>query len=110
MTKDQSEKLPGAYKQFIEKFPALGAAHDSVEKAVEAAGPMDPKTCELVKIGISIGAGLESAVKAHVRKALRHGASEAHIEQAVLLAMNTCGLPRTVAAWTWAQQQIERGL
>jgi hypothetical protein len=37
------------------------------------------------------------------------GATEVEIEQAVLLAYNTLGWPRTVAAWTWARQQIERG-
>jgi len=71
---------------------------------------LDAKTCELVKIGLSIGAGLESAVRSHVRKAMQAGATEKEIEQAVLLAMNTLGLPRTVAAWTWARTQIERGV
>jgi AhpD family alkylhydroperoxidase len=101
-------KLPGTFKAFIEKFPALGEAHDLVARAVEAAGPLDRKTCELVKIGLSIGAGLESAVRSHVRKATAAGATVAEIEQTVLLAMNTCGLPRTVAAWQWAWQQIDR--
>jgi len=101
-------KLPGTFKAFVEKFPALGEAHELVARAVDAAGPLDRKTCELVKIGISIGAGLESAVRSHVRKATSAGATVPEIEQTVLLAMNTCGLPRTVAAWQWAWQQFER--
>jgi len=101
-------KLPGTFKAFVEKFPALGEAHELVARAVDTAGPLDRKTCELIKIGISIGAGLESAVRSHVRKATSAGATVPDIEQAVLLAMNTCGLPRTVAAWQWAWQQIER--
>ena len=101
-------KLPGTFKAFVQKFPALGRAHETVAKAVEQAGPMDAKTCELVKIGISLGAGLESALRSHVRRAMEHGAAKAEVEQAILLAMNTCGLPRTVAAWQWAQQQFER--
>jgi 4-carboxymuconolactone decarboxylase len=101
-------KLPGTYKAFITKFPALGDSHEAIARAVADAGPLDEKTCELIKIGISIGAGLESAVRSHVRKAMRHGATEQEIEQAVLLAMNTCGFPRTVAAWSWARMQIER--
>ncbi|HEY3324939.1 MAG TPA: carboxymuconolactone decarboxylase family protein [Planctomycetota bacterium] len=103
-------KVPGAFKAFIERFPALGDAHETVARAVEHAGPLDQKTCELVKIGICIGAGLDSAMRAHVRKAMQSGATEAEIEQACLLAMNTCGFPRTVAAWSWARQQIERGV
>ena len=105
----QPEKLPGTYKQFVARFPELGEAHATIGKAVEAAGPLQRKTLELIKIGISVGAGLETAVRSHVRQALQHGATEAEIEQAVLLAYNTVGWPRMIAAWTWARQQIERG-
>ena len=104
------EKLPGTYKEFVTRFPELGKAHEDIAKAVESYGPLDRKACELIKIGISMGAGLDSAVRSHVRKALQHGATEAEIEQAVLLGMNTVGCPRTVAAWSWARQQIERGV
>ena len=100
--------LPATFKAFIEKFAALGEAHEQVAKAVDAAGPLDRKSCELIKVGICIGAGLESALRSHVRRAMQHGASETEVEQTVLLAMNTCGFPRTVAAWQWARQQIER--
>jgi 4-carboxymuconolactone decarboxylase len=106
----QPQKLPGTYKEFVTKFPALGAAHEAVGKAVDAVGPLDRKMCELIKIGISIGAGLESATRSHVRRAMEHGATEAEIEQAVLLAFNTCGFPRTVMGWQWARQQIARGM
>ena len=106
----QPEKLPGTYRQFVARFPALGEAHSSIGKAVQECGPLERKTLELVKIGISVGAGLETATRSHVRQALEHGASEAEIEQAVLLAYNTIGWPRMIAAWTWARQQIERGV
>jgi alkylhydroperoxidase/carboxymuconolactone decarboxylase family protein YurZ len=43
-----------------------------------------------------------------VRRATEAGASEAEIEQAIVLAMNTVGFPRTVAAWSWAHEQFER--
>lgn len=105
-----ASKLPGTFKDFITKFPALGRAHEQVAKAVEAAGPLDAKTCALIKIGICVGAGLESATRSHVRRAMEHGASETEIEQAILLAMNTVGFPKTVAAWAWARQQFERGI
>jgi alkylhydroperoxidase/carboxymuconolactone decarboxylase family protein YurZ len=101
-------KVPQTYKDFITKFPELGAAHERVAKAVEKAGPLDAKTCHLIKMGISIGAGLDSAFRSHVRRAMQQGATEQEIEQALLLAMNTVGFPRTVAAWQWAWQQIER--
>lgn len=101
-------KLPSTFKSFIKKFPELGEAHEQVAKAVEKVGPLDAKQCALIKIGICIGAGLESALRSHVRRAMQHGATTAEIEQAVLLGMNTVGFPRTVAAWSWAWEQIER--
>lgn len=103
-------KLPGTYKEFVEKFPALGRAHESIAKAVEDAGPLDAKTLALIKIGICVGAGLESALRSHVRRAMQHGATAAEVEQAILLGMNTVGFPRTVAAWSWATKQLERGV
>lgn len=101
-------KLPGTFKQFCDKHPALADAHDAMTNAAFAAGPLDEKTCHLIKIGVSLGAGLESAVKSHVRRASQAGASETEIEQAILLAMTTTGFPKTVAAWSWARQQFER--
>lgn len=101
-------KLPGTFKAFVEKYPALGKAHESVAQAVEAAGPLDAKTLALIKIGICLGAGLESALRSHVRRATQAGATEGEVEQAILLGMNTCGFPRTVAAWAWAQEQFQR--
>ena len=101
-------KLPGTYKQFVERFPELGAAHDSVARAVKHAGGLNRRQCELIKIGICVGAGLESALRSHVRRALQEGAAKADIEQAILLGMNTVGFPRTVASWSWARVQFER--
>jgi AhpD family alkylhydroperoxidase len=105
---EQKGKLPGTFRRFVSRFPELGKAHESVAAAVERLGPLDRKTCELIKIGISLGAGLESALRSHVRRAAEAGASEREIEQAILLGMNTTGFPRTVAAWSWAQQQLDR--
>jgi alkylhydroperoxidase/carboxymuconolactone decarboxylase family protein YurZ len=101
-------KLPGTFKLFCSKFPALAEAHDAMTNGAFTAGPLDEKSCLLIKIGVSVGAGLETAVKSHVRRATEAGATEAEIEQAILLAMTTAGFPRTVAAWTWARQQFER--
>ena len=101
-------KLPKTFRAFTSKFPLVAQAHEQVAQVANTAGPLDRKTCELIKIGISLGAGLESAVKSHVRRALEHGATDAEIEQAVLLGLNTRGFPATVAAWQWAWEQIQR--
>ncbi len=104
------KRLPKTYREFVGRYPELGKAHDSIAKAVDRSGPLNPKTLALIKIGICTGAGLDSALRSHVRRALQHGASHKEIEQAILLGMNTVGFPRTVAAWSWAQEQIVRGV
>ena len=99
--------VPRTFKRFVERYPALGEAHEQIAKAVDQAGPLDRKCCELIKIGLSVGAGLETATRSHVRRAIEHGANREEIDQAILLAMNTCGFPRTVAAWKWAQECLQ---
>ncbi|MGP1346125.1 MAG: carboxymuconolactone decarboxylase family protein [Phycisphaerales bacterium] len=103
-----SAQPPKTFREFVARFPVLGEAHQRVGKEVESLGPMDEKQCSLVKIGISLGAGLESALRSHVRRAMAAGASSEEVEQAILLGMNTVGFPRTVAAWSWACEQFAR--
>lgn len=100
--------MPGTYRAFAGKFPEVAAQHERMARAVDDAGPLDAKTRFLVKIGISLGAGLESALRSHVRRATAAGATEAEIEQAILLGVNTRGFPAAVAAWSWAQVQFAR--
>ena len=106
----QGPKLPGTFKQFITRFPELGDAHEQIAQAALGAGPLDEKTCLLVKVGICVGADMESALKANIRKAMQAGATEAEIEQVIVQAMNTIGFPSTVKAWSWAKAQFARGV
>ncbi len=101
-------EAPATFRAFISRFPELRDAHEAIGRATDEAGPLDAKTRHLVKMGICLGAGLESAFRSHVRRAREHGASREEIEQTVLMAMNTVGLPRTVMGWQWAGEQLER--
>ncbi len=103
----QHEDLPQTFTRFTEKFPELRRAHEEIAKFADQAGPLDRRQCELIKMGICMGAGLESAFRSHVRRAREHGATTTEIEQTVLLAMTTIGFPRTSAAWQWTWKQIE---
>ena len=102
------DRLPSTYLAFASRFPELAESHAAANQSVVDGGPLDERQCELIKIGICLGAGLESALKSHVRRARRHGASVEEIEQAVALGMTTTGWARTVAAWQWVHEQIER--
>jgi 4-carboxymuconolactone decarboxylase len=103
-----AEELPPTYLAFVERFPMLAESHATANRSVVEGGPLDEKTCELVKIAICLGAGLESALKAHVRRSRQAGASMDEIEQVVALGMTTLGWSRTVAGWKWAHDQVAR--
>ena len=106
--KTRTEDLPTTFKQFTRRFPQVASAHEAIARAVDKAGPLDRKTCELIKLGLAIGAGLVTATQSHAKRARQEGASMEEIEQAILLTMNTCGFPRTVAAWKWAREVLSR--
>ena len=102
----RSSKIPKTYYRFAERFPDLADAHSRMTEAAASAGPLDRKTRELISLGIALGAGLESAFHSHVRRAVEHGATRDEIEQAVVLAMTTCGFSRAVMGWSWAQEHL----
>lgn len=105
---EERSDVPRTFRRFTERFPDIAAAHEAIGRAGDEAGPLDRKTVELIKLGISLGAGLESATKSHARRALQHGASREEIEQAAALGVNTVGLPRSVMAWQWATEQLDQ--
>lgn len=100
--------LPETFKKFAARFPELTSAHEKMGKSISVAGSLSKREQTLVKIGLCVGAGMESALRSHVRRALQGGISVREIEHAVAQAMTTLGFPRTVQAWSWAHIQIER--
>ena len=102
-------KIPGFYTSFLERFPDVGAAYTALGEACKAAGPLDGRTAELVKLGISIGAGMSGATRSHVRKALEAGASEDEIVHAVLMATTTVGFPNLMRGLAWVEEVFAEG-
>jgi AhpD family alkylhydroperoxidase len=98
---------PKNYLKFKETFPAVAEAYEQLGHACHWHGPLDPKSRELIKIGIAIGAGLESATRAHVRLALEAGATPEEIHHAALLATTTVGYPSMMRAMTWVNDVLE---
>lgn len=101
------QKLPMPFQQLMKQFPEAHAAYEHLGRACHASGPLEPKTRELVQLGMAIGIRSEGAVHSHVRKALNAGASPDEIRHAVLLGIPTLGLPTTVAAFTWIGDILE---
>ena len=101
--------LPNWYQDFRKHYPQISAASDALGETVSAAGPLDEKTRELVKLGIALGAGLEGGVHAHVRRACAAGASTDEIRHAALLAISTLGFPAAMAGLSWVEDLLKRG-
>lgn len=102
-------KLPAAYERFQRMYRRVWEAYDRLGAAVHQEGPLDPKTRELVKLGMAIGGRLEGAVHSHARRALEAGASPAEVGHVVSLAVTTVGFPTAVAAFTWVEETLRAG-
>lgn len=105
MSKPQSPP-PKLYRDFMSRYPAVGEAYESLGSAVHGSGPLDGQTRELVKVGLAIGAALESAVHAHARLALEAGATPDEIRQVALLAATTLGFPTMMKSLRWVNDEL----
>ena len=99
---------PKFYTDFLEKFPEIGAKYNEISKAVQQSGPLDEKSCALVKLAISGSAGMESAFNAHVRKANAAGVSREEIEQVATLMLPTRGFPVMMKLLALIEKQYEK--
>lgn len=95
------EKLPKPFARFQKSHPEMAEAYEALSKACHAAGPLSPRERALVKLAVAVGARLEGAVHAQVRKGLKAGLSPEDIRHAVHLSLTTIGFPSMMAALTW---------
>ncbi len=100
--------LPEIYKEFEKYHPEMAEAYSKLAGASFKSGPLDEKTCELVKMGIAIGLSSEGAVRSHARRALANGFSAAEVRHAVLLAITTAGFPTMIASMKWVNEVIDK--
>jgi len=98
MKKSKSPKAPKAFLAFSRRYPLLAQAWDLIHDAGKD-GPLDEKTCRLLRLAIALGARQEGAVHSSVRKGLAMGITQAEFEQVVALCAGTLGMPATVAAF-----------
>lgn len=99
-------KPPDTFVEFVARFPDLGRAWEAARQA-ERAGPLDDKTCRLVKLAVAIGNRAEGAAHSAVRKAVAAGATTDEILHVVALAASTIGLPNAVAVYTWVRDLLD---
>ena len=99
--------LPKVYEKFSSKFPQVFKDFKQLGQTCRAAGPLDSKCQDLVKLGIAVGASSRGAVMSSTRKALESGASAEEIAHVVLLALTTTGFPNMIAAMGWVNEVLK---
>jgi 4-carboxymuconolactone decarboxylase len=101
-----SDYLPAIYTRVREQYPEVAEALDQLARISDGAGPLDDRSCRLVKLGIAIGALSEGAVRSNARKALDAGVTADEIRHAAVLAITTRGFPAAVAALGWIDEAL----
>lgn len=96
-----NETLPKPVNQFRQRYPEIWKTFNHLGDLCHEAGPLDEKTRRLVKLALSIGAGLEGATHSAVRNARSAGVSTDEMNHVALLAITTLGLPSATRAMTW---------
>ena len=100
---------PKPYQHFSRDYPEIIRAYEELGKLCHEQGSLEPQTRELIKLGIAIGAGLESAAKAHIRLALAEGVSPEELKHTALLATTTIGFPSMMRAMSWVNEILAQG-
>jgi AhpD family alkylhydroperoxidase len=86
-----------AHHELCEQSPVY-RAFTEMETAAYAPGALSRQAKELVAIGISVKDDCESCMEWHISQAMKHGASEAEIREAVDVAIAMGGGRATVSA------------
>jgi len=100
--------LPKIYENFTKEFPEVSKAYKQLGVACRAAGPLDDKTQNLVKLGIALGVNSRGGVMSSTRKALDSGAGREEIMHAVMLGLTTTGFPNMIATLGWVEEVISQ--
>ncbi len=100
------DAIPGPYRAMHGSHPDLMRAYEAFGAACAAAGPLDAKTVALVKLAISLGAGLEGAAHSHCRKALAVGWTKEELLHAATLAGPTIGFPSMMRSRQWVSDVV----
>ena len=93
---------------FRKHHPDVWKAFNELGDRCHQAGPLDERARRLVKLALSIGAGLEGATHSAVRAARETGITEKEVNHVAVLAISTLGLPAATRAMTWIADSFRR--
>ena len=95
--------IPKRYQQMHQSHPDLMQAYESFGQAAKEAGPLSAREIALVKLAISLGAGLEGASHSHCRKALEAGCEQEDLRHVAILTAPTLGFPSMMRSKSWVE-------
>jgi AhpD family alkylhydroperoxidase len=87
-----------AHKLLVAKDSKVYRSFLDLERATFSDGKLDRMCKELIAIGISIVVNCESCLEWHIKEALRAGASEDQIVEAIEVGIEMGGGPATVSS------------
>jgi AhpD family alkylhydroperoxidase len=99
-------KLPKFYLRFKKDHGRVWQAYEKLGTAAAEDGPLDAKTRELIKLGMTAASRSESALHSHIHRALEAGATPDEIRHALILGVTTLGFPAMMTALAWAEAAI----
>jgi 4-carboxymuconolactone decarboxylase len=94
-------KVPPFVGDFRTTHPDVWAAFNELADRCHNAGPLDERTRRLVKVALSMGAGVEGGTHSAVRNARAAGVTQEELEHIAVLAITTIGFPAAMRALTW---------
>ena len=77
---------------FQKEAPEVAKAFDGLIEALKNTTGLDPKTKQLVYIGIKASMGDSTAIYYHVTMAKKLGATREEIRDTILITLSVCGL------------------
>ena len=100
--------IPKRYQQMHADYPDLMQAYEAMGQAAREAGPLSKREAALVKLAISLTAGLEGGAHSHCRKALQSGCSPDDLRHVAILTTPTIGFPTMMRAKSWIEDVLEK--
>lgn len=88
-----AKDLSGAMQGCRDGIPETWGAFGQLAAAATKDGAIDPKTKELIAIGIGIAMRCDGCIAFHVRTAVRHGATREEILETIGMAIYMGGGP-----------------
>jgi len=98
--------LPKPYTDFLEHFPEVAKTFEKLGVQCREAGPLDERSCHLVKLGMAVSTISRGGIKSQARQALESGFTVEEVRHAALLALPTIGFPSMIAALGWINEVV----